>query len=188
MGWPFVFANLSGQVPLANLDSNFNIAVNLTDAQSLTNKTLIASKNDKLQVGVSATATHNFTLTAEADDGTMKLARGNAGGTTQDIFTVNAAGLVVLTQNVQTWQNMSGSRVAGTTYTNNTGQPIQVAVFTNASVAPNFKLTVGLIDVYSVALGAGVTGSFTLTGIVPNGESYSVTAFAGTLNSWKELR
>lgn len=46
----------------------------------------------KAQLGLSNTATQNFTLTAEAADGTMKLARGNAGATTQDILTVDAAG------------------------------------------------------------------------------------------------
>lgn len=46
----------------------------------------------KAQLGLSNTATQNFTLDASAADGTMKLARGNAGATTQDIITVDAAG------------------------------------------------------------------------------------------------
>lgn len=46
----------------------------------------------KAQLGLSSTATQNFTLTAEAQDGTMKLARGNAGATSQDILTVDANG------------------------------------------------------------------------------------------------
>ena len=48
----------------------------------------------KAQFGISNTATQNFTLTAENADGTMKLARGNAGATTQDILNVDAAGNV----------------------------------------------------------------------------------------------
>jgi hypothetical protein len=49
-----------------------------------------------IQLGDSATATQNFTLTVPAaPDGTLKLARGNAGATTQDILTVDAAGNVV---------------------------------------------------------------------------------------------
>lgn len=43
-------------------------------------------------IGISATPTQNFTLTAEALDGSMKLARGNPGATTQDILTVDNAG------------------------------------------------------------------------------------------------
>lgn len=48
----------------------------------------------KAQLGLSATATQNFTLTAENADGTMKLARGNAGATSQDILTVASDGTV----------------------------------------------------------------------------------------------
>lgn len=51
-------------------------------------------KTIKAQLGLSNTATQNFTLTAEAADGTMKLARGNAGATTQDIITVASTGAV----------------------------------------------------------------------------------------------
>src|SRR6185369_11180948 len=46
----------------------------------------------RTQIGVSGTATQNFTLTAEAANGSMKLARGNVGATTQDILTVDADG------------------------------------------------------------------------------------------------
>jgi len=50
------------------------------------------------QLGLSVTSANNFTLDASADNGTMKLARGNAGATTQDILTVDAAGNVLLPQ------------------------------------------------------------------------------------------
>lgn len=43
---------------------------------------------------MSGTATNNFTLDASAADGSMKLARGNAGVTTQDLLTVAADGKV----------------------------------------------------------------------------------------------
>jgi len=50
-----------------------------------------------VQLGDSATATQNFTLTVPATpDGTVKLARGNAGATTQDILTVAANGAAAL--------------------------------------------------------------------------------------------
>lgn len=41
-----------------------------------------------LSLGDSGTATNNFVLTASAANGTMKLARGNEGATTQDILVV----------------------------------------------------------------------------------------------------
>lgn len=48
----------------------------------------------RAQLGLSNTAANNFTLDASADNGTIKLARGNAGATTQDILTVDASGNV----------------------------------------------------------------------------------------------
>lgn len=54
------------------------------------------------QLGLSVTPANNFTLDASADNGTMKLARGNAGATTQDVMTVDAAGRVAFPQNLQT--------------------------------------------------------------------------------------
>lgn len=46
-----------------------------------------------LQVGQSGTATQNFTLAVPTSpDGTVKLARGNPGATSQDILSVDSAG------------------------------------------------------------------------------------------------
>ena len=55
-------------------------------------------KTIKAQLGLSGTPANNFTLDASADNGTMKLARGNAGATTQDIMTVAADGKVSFPQ------------------------------------------------------------------------------------------
>ena len=55
-------------------------------------------KSNSVQIGQSATANQNFTLSVPASpDGTIKLARGNSGATTQDILSVNASGAVTLT-------------------------------------------------------------------------------------------
>lgn len=53
----------------------------------------------RAQLGLSVTPANNFTLDASADNGTMKLARGNAGATTQDLLTVDASGEVSLPSN-----------------------------------------------------------------------------------------
>lgn len=52
----------------------------------------------QIQLGDSATATQNFVIDSSAADGSMKLARGNYGATTQDILTVDASGGVTATQ------------------------------------------------------------------------------------------
>ena len=50
-------------------------------------------KANAVQVGQSPTATQNFTLAVPpSPDGTIKLARGNSGATTQDVLSVDASG------------------------------------------------------------------------------------------------
>ena len=52
-------------------------------------------KANAVQIGQSPTATQNFTLAVPSSpDGTIKLARGNAGATTQDVISVDASGNV----------------------------------------------------------------------------------------------
>jgi len=52
-------------------------------------------KSNSVQIGQSATATQNFTLSVPSSpDGTIKLARGNSGATTADILSVDLSGNV----------------------------------------------------------------------------------------------
>lgn len=139
---------------------------------------------NNVQLGVSLTPTNNFTITAEAADGTMKLSRGNAGATTQDIFSIAPNGDVTFTGAVnagigsgQTWQNVLPSRLSGTVYTNTTGKPIMF----NVSVATG--TVTGTVDGIKVT----VTGGFYVSAIVPNGSTYSATT-SSTLAHWAELR
>lgn len=80
-------------VGLSNVDNTSDTTKD-SATSTLTNKTITSPKIKAGQFGDSSTATNNFTITAEAVDGTMKLARGNAGATTQDIMTVDADGKV----------------------------------------------------------------------------------------------
>ena len=83
----------STMVGLGNVDNTSDATKNAATA-TLTNKTITAAKLKATQLGDSATATNNFTLTAESADGTMKLARGNIGATTQDLITVSSTNVV----------------------------------------------------------------------------------------------
>lgn len=52
-------------------------------------------KSNSIQIGQSSTATQNFTLSVPSSpDGTIKLARGNSGATTADIFSVSGSGAI----------------------------------------------------------------------------------------------
>lgn len=153
---------------------------------------------NNVQLGSSPTATNNFTITAEAANGTMKLARGNAGATTQDIFTVDASGNITPTGNIlggvlgvgQTWQSVIGSRVAGTTYTNTTGKPIVVSVYqSGAGTNANLSLTVGGVLLAFAGNGSSQQTYQTVTAIVPNGTTYVVNVTGGqVISGWVELR
>jgi hypothetical protein len=88
----------------------------------------------------------------------------------------------------QIWRDVAGSRAIGTTYTNNNGAPIVVAVgvtlgngstFTNLSVDGAFASRVQ-------GWGAG-TYTYDLVAVVPPGSTYVVSGGSPTLNSWREL-
>lgn len=89
----------------------------------------------------------------------------------------------------QTWQNLTASRVIGTTYTNTTGKPIVV----NISISQG---SAGVGDVYvsDVIVGrcqSSSTVEFSVvSAIVPNGATYRYTIIGGsqTLGYWSELR
>lgn len=77
----------------------------------------------------------------------------------------------------QTWQNVTGSRTTGTTYTNSTGKPIMVAISAGTAT---LAYTINGIAFSTVATSYGQC-SF----VVPNGITYSVT---NNFVTWAELR
>jgi len=71
-------------------------------------------KSNSVQIGQSATATQNFTLSVPSSpDGTIKLARGNSGATTADVLSINASGVI-------TGSTFSGATISGSTITSST--------------------------------------------------------------------
>lgn len=141
-------------------------------------------KSIRKQLGLSVTPANNFTLDASADDGTMKLARGNAGATTQDVMTVDAAGKVAFPQMAQTWQDVTGSRLAATDYTNSTGQPIQVVVSGSSATVWSSIVTIAGV---TIAQFGGNNSFGSVTFIVPSGATYRISAFFSNWR-WAELR
>jgi hypothetical protein len=97
----------------------------------------------------------------------------------------------------QTWQNVTGSRALGTTYTNSSGKPIQVHV--QGVGSPSGALLKAYINgTYFADSGVNYNASiasrpqFSL--IIPNGVTYRFDSFtdggtnATSLNTWWELR
>lgn len=88
----------------------------------------------------------------------------------------------------QTWQDVTGSRVIGTTYTNTTGKPIMVAITITQTSQGTSKLLVDSIDNQLASTVA--SGVLNLVAIIRNNGTYSVANVYGgaTLNKWMELR
>lgn len=88
----------------------------------------------------------------------------------------------------QTWQDVTSSRAAGTTYTNTTGKPIVVSVMSGGgAMTSGFYLLVDGVRAAEMPYisSGGAAGS--MAAVVPNGSSYSITA--GCPKSyWSELR
>ena len=92
--------------------------------------------------------------------------------------------------NGQSWQDVTSSRVAGTTYYNTTGKPIQLSIdrSSGGANANSHTLTIGGVAVSACSVSA--TQIYTnLNHIVPLGASYSL-ALTGSAHvlRWAELR
>ena len=82
----------------------------------------------------------------------------------------------------QTWQDVSGSRVQNTNYTNSTGKPIMVSIRTDTGTLDVDALLVDGVGVGSESANALASNQF----IVPNGSVYRINS-SGIL-AWSELR
>jgi len=87
----------------------------------------------------------------------------------------------------QTWQDVTGSRAIGTTYTNSTGKAIFLAVSAVGGANAHIGITVnGVQTIYGGYNSANLSAPSTSL-IIPAGATYSVQA-ATALNKWFELR
>lgn len=88
----------------------------------------------------------------------------------------------------QTWQNVIGSRAFGTTYTNSTGKPIQLAVNAGGGTSANVSFNInGTGNVQFAQISGGYGQCYC---VVPNGQTYAINSIVGSnnLGAWYELR
>jgi len=90
----------------------------------------------------------------------------------------------------QTWQDVSASRVAGTTYYNTTGKPIAVSIKgTNSTATNNLGLTINGVLVAATGTATTAQSIQTISGVVPPGGAYSASVTGSmTIGLWAELR
>jgi hypothetical protein len=91
----------------------------------------------------------------------------------------------------QTWQNLTGSRSSGQTYTNNTGRPIQVLFIIKDTQGVGFSLRLNNVLIFNLNYDIPPSMFYPLSFIVPIGQDYSISWGGGLgsdLITWSELR
>lgn len=197
--WTFWSGDISG--PAISTDTAIAIfdGKNGKLVKSSTAKVTAAGEvvTNGVQVGQSGTASNNFHW-RNLLDGVFRLTRGNAGSPFTDVMTVNADNSVSFPGNVasgvlgagQTWQDVTSSRVSGTTYTNSTGKPICVSVF-SVIYSNGINVLEGYVQGVLVARQrhqSTYTEANWISFIVPNGSTYSTVSSGAAIGAWMELR
>jgi len=89
----------------------------------------------------------------------------------------------------QTWQDVLGSRALGTIYTNTTGRPIALSIRgVSASASVSISLEVNGVAIAEFNDASANAAKFTVSGIVPPGATYRLTASNFPISVWAELR
>lgn len=91
----------------------------------------------------------------------------------------------------QDWVDVKSSRTSGTTYTNNTGKPIQVHVVLYDTESAGLYVEVGGVRIINLTYDLPPGGFYPLSFIVPANQSYKVFWAGNTgsqLINWSELR
>jgi hypothetical protein len=142
--------------------------------------------------GALSAASASFTAALPiASGGTGLTSAGTSGNVLTSNGTVWASSTNLAIGVGQSWTDLTSSRAFDTTYTNSTGKPIEVGVtLINTAVAGSRAYLV-IDGIYITGAGASFGGTATgVTGIVPNGKTYSLLLDGGPLSieHWAELR
>jgi hypothetical protein len=165
------------------------------DGVAITGGTVSGLATD-LAVADGGTGASTFTLNSVVLGNNTSSLAGNmvAPGTSGNVLTSNGTTWTsaVIPENGigvgQAWQDVKASRAFNTTYTNNTGKPIQVWCTVVGGTSPNFGFNLNGIGTLLFNGNSGqVTSGYV---IVPNGHTYRLDSLAGanTIQTWAELR
>lgn len=193
---------VTGTVSASNATSGTQQLVPISQADNRY-AAIAGSSSQVFSVGSAASGTADAVQAQQLTDGSLPITASSvtsgATGTTQPVNT-NSTLLATtayvdqsfLGSTAQSWQNVAGSRSFGTQYTNSTGRPILVSIFTYITVsAASLQVDLGGAGniVFSSAT-AAANAYVSLVFPVRPGETYTVTPTSGTAGSgsWWELR
>lgn len=162
-----------------------------------------AAMNDALQVNVAKANVDSqvFTGTPSLPTGTIGVTQtagdsSNKLATTAFVTPAIASAVASVSASIpnpigvgQTWQDVKGSRVAGSTYQNATGRPIMVLISWGYGGKTLGTLYVGTSSTLTSNINMGTLDSGQPSAfIVPNGGYYGVVGDTLAMDSWAELR
>ncbi|CAB4123402.1 hypothetical protein UFOVP41_52 [uncultured Caudovirales phage] len=148
--------------------------------------------------GALSAASASFTAALPASSGGTGI---TSAGTSGNVLTSNGSAWVSsapaggVGKSGTVWNNVTGSRSIGTTYTNNYSYPIQVSAGiagsgTNATITATFTVNGVVASTNSVTIGnnIGINATMNATAIVPPGATYVLSGTGNSgLSYWSEL-
>lgn len=156
----------------------------VTSVDGINNTEVVLPENGTLATTAGATETSTglieLATTAEAQAGTDD---------TRAITPLKLKNSVLgLGQTLQTF-TVGTQRVAGTTYTNTSGKPIEIYISgSSGSGGWNITLTINGTQVLLIGNTSNQGEGMCFSGIIPNGATYIVGSSGASISSWKELR
>jgi len=140
-------------------------------------------KSNAVQIGQSPTATQNFTLAVPSSpDGTIKLARGNAGATTQDVMNVSNAGVVSFPQGLGNISNSTAISTGSTTARSLANRFADVVNVKDFGAVGDWNGTTGTDNSIAWANFLAFLNTSGKIGFIPEGKYYIPTAPGTVVN------
>ena len=179
--------------------TNIDIAVinnksRLLDESNLIITTAISTSSDSIDIAYSNSQLGGVNGTAYRVIGYIDIGQETPGvWISNPDRVIGCGGLVLASSSTlgmnQLWVDVKASRAAANTYTNSTGRPIMVAISCTGSQSQNATLVIGGVNVAQTGIGtSNVAWNGNITGVVPNGATYSLTVVGAVINLWTELR